>query len=400
MISVDDARARLVAAVRPLPAEIVDLKQAHGRVLAATLRAGTDQPPFPASAMDGYALRAEDGADALATLEVIGEAAAGRPFDGRVGPGQAVRIFTGAIVPSGADAVVMQEDAGRDGGQVTLTVPLKSGQFVRQQGLDFRAGEPLLDAGTLLRPAALALCAAMGHATLPVTRKPRVGVLATGDELVRPGTALAPGQIVNSNTYGLIALLERWGAAPLDLGIAADTRASLEAAAERATGCDLLITLGGASVGDHDLVQEVLGQGGIDFYKVAMRPGKPLMFGSTGSVPLLGLPGNPVSSLVTAILFALPLLATLQGRADDPLAKAFDVLPLAGDMPANDQRQDYRRAQIVAAPDGTLSVRPFKVQDSSMLRVFATSDALIERPPHAPAACTGEPVRVVRLDLI
>lgn len=401
MIPVDEAREAILSALRPLPSEDVPLDQARGRVLAMPCVAQHNQPPFRASAMDGYAVQSQDIKDLPKRLKVIGEASAGHPSPVTLESGTAIRIFTGAEVPDTADTIVLQEDttvlAPED---VEIREAPPPGRFIRPVGLDFAVGAELLGAGTVLKPQHLALLAALNRTHVSVRRRPRVGVLATGDELVRPGSTLQPGQIVNSNSYGLTALLAGWGAVPVDLGIARDTRESLGMAADQAAGLDLLITLGGASVGDHDLVSTVLGQGGeeLTFYKIAMRPGKPLMFGQFRGTPFIGLPGNPVSTLVTSLLFVLPAIATLLGCAHDPLEAARQPFETAHDLDANDRRQDYLRARFASDPNGTRQVEAFKRQDSAMLATFTQAEALIERPPHASPAPAGTPVPCLLLD--
>jgi molybdopterin molybdotransferase len=400
MLSVADALSLVLAAAEPvLPAETVPLATASGRTLAAPLIALRTQPPFPASAMDGYALRAADATAAGATLTVTGTAAAGHAFGGRIGPGEAVRIFTGAPVPNGSDTVMMQEDTQEADGRVRLTVAAVPGRHVRAAGLDFAQGDALLPAGARIDPRRLALAAAMGHAQLPVHRRPVVGVLATGDELVRPGEAARADQIVASNVYAVAAIAEAAGGEARDLGIASDDFAALEQAidAAEAQGVDVLVTVGGASVGDHDLVQSALARRGMQlgFWRIAMRPGKPLIFGRLGAMRILGLPGNPVSSIVCATLFLTPLLRALQGdplAGDDPTEAAV----LGADVPANDGRQDYVRARRLPSPDGPRVV-PFGRQDSSMLRTLAEADCLLVRDPHAPAAAAGSPCRILSL---
>jgi molybdopterin molybdotransferase len=401
LLPVEEALQKVLASVRePLPAEEVPLDSCHGRTLAAGLAALRTQPPFAASAMDGYAVRTADVAHPPATLRVIGASVAGRGFAGQVMPGEAVRIFTGAPMPDGADAVVIQEDARRDGDAVTVLESVAPGRFVRPSGLDFRAGETLLHAGQRLDARRLSLAAAMGHARLPVRRKPRVGILATGDELVRPGEAPGPDQIVASNIYALAAIVTRAGGEALDLGIARDTFADLERGitAARAGGADLLVTLGGASVGEHDLVQSALARQGMElgFWRVALRPGKPLMHGRLGAMLLLGLPGNPVSSIVCGILFAVPAIRAMLG---DPLAGADPAEParLGADLRANDGRQDYLRATLSPSLDDLPVAAALPAQDSSMLGMLARADALIVRPPHAPAVQSGEACRIIRL---
>jgi molybdopterin molybdotransferase len=402
LLSVDEALARVLEAGRDLvPAEEVPVADAVGRTLAASIAALRTQPPFPASAMDGYAVRADDVVAPGTPLTVIGEAPAGHGFAGRVGPGEAVRIFTGAPVPDGADTILIQENAERRGEQVVASQPESRGRFVRPAGLDFAAGDVLLRAGDRLGPSATALAAAMGHPRLPVRRRPLVALLATGDELVRPGEAAGPDQIVASNTYAVGGIAQRAGASTLDLGIAKDTFGALEDGIARAeaAGADVLVTLGGASVGDHDLVQSALTRRGmtLGFWRIAMRPGKPLIFGRLGRMVILGLPGNPVSSIVCAVLFLEPLLRALVGdpsAGDDPTRPA----RLGRDLPANDMRQDYLRSALgPPGPDGLPVATPFELQDSSMLRVLAQSAALMLRPPHAPAAKAGDSCRIIPL---
>jgi molybdopterin molybdotransferase len=402
LIPVEEALRRVLAGVAgPVGSESVPLAAARGRTLAEPLRALRTQPPFPASAMDGYAVRSADVAVVPATLRLVGESVAGRRFPGTVGPGEAVRIFTGAPVPDGADAIVIQEDTDTADGRVAVREGAPAGRFVRPAGLDFREGEALLEAGRRLDARRLALAAAMGHASLPVRRRPRVAVLATGDELVRPGEAAGPDQIVASNPYALAALVEEAGGETVDLGIARDSFASLEEriGAARASGADLLVTLGGASVGEHDLVQSALVRQGMElgFWRIALRPGKPLMHGRLGRMLLLGLPGNPVSSIVCGLLFVVPAVRALLGELDpgrDPTQAAIARRAL----PPNDGRQDYVRATVEGLEAGLPLVAPLDRQDSSMLGALARADALIVRPPHAPQAPAGALCRIIRLD--
>ncbi|WP_417770438.1 gephyrin-like molybdotransferase Glp [Stappia sp.] len=399
LISVDEALARLLADVEPVGTEHVPLAAANGRVLADDLAATRTQPPFAASAMDGYAVRAEDIATLPAALRVIGEAPAGHGYAGTLGPGEALRIFTGAPVPQGADTILIQENATRDGDTIAVLETATRGRFVRPAGLDFAQGEVLLRAGERVGFRELALAAAMNHAVLPVRRRPKVAILATGDELVEPGTEPGPDQIIASNHAGVAALVADCGGEPLQLGIAPDNRQAIAAAiaAARAASSDILVTLGGASVGDHDLVQEVLGKAGMDlaFWRIAMRPGKPLMAGRIEGMRVLGLPGNPVSSLVCSILFLRPLIETLLGR--EITARDREHLPLAVDIGGNDRREDYLRATIRRADDGSESVAPSERQDSSMLATLARADALVVRPPHAGPLAAGARVPVIRL---
>ncbi|HEY8565254.1 MAG TPA: gephyrin-like molybdotransferase Glp [Beijerinckiaceae bacterium] len=401
LLPVEEALRRVLAGVtEPLGEETVGLADADGRTLARDLAARRTQPPFAASSMDGYAVRSADVSRATSSLIVVGESAAGRGFAGTVGPGEAARIFTGAPMPSGADAVALQENAVRTGAEVTISGPVKPGQFVRPAGMDFREGDVLLTAGTRLDPRRLALAAAMGWADLPVRRRPRVGLLATGDELVRPGEALGPDQIVASNLYAVVRLVARAGGEAVDLGIAADTHEGLAGSLETgfASGLDVLVTLGGASVGEHDLVQEALRRQGMElgFWRIALRPGKPLMHGRLGKLLFLGLPGNPVSAIVCGLIFLEPLLRALVGDPDAGRDRTEPAI-LAVDLPGNDARQDYVRATLVPRPDGLPLVTPLPVQDSGMLSALARADALLVRPPHAPAAETGSLVRVLRL---
>ncbi len=400
LLPVEDALERLLAGARPITAtETVSLHDGNGRILAADLAAKLTQPPFDASAMDGYALRAADAAMPGAVLQVIGQSAAGHAFEGTVGAGQAVRIFTGAPVPDGADSVVLQEDITKvDDGRVRASIAVTKGRHIRPRGQDFAEGDVALSAGTRLDFRQLTLAAAMNYPSLPVYRRPRVAILATGDELVAPGGRPAASQIIGSNTFGIAALARDNGAEVIDLGIAGDTREGILAAVERArdSDADVLVTLGGASVGDHDLVQPTLVSAGmeLDFWRIAMRPGKPLMVGRLGQMHVLGLPGNPVSSLVCGLLFLEPLLCRL-GRL--PGSRRMTTAILANGMPTNDTRQDYVRARLKTADNGALEVESFGKQDSSMMRIFSQSDCLIVRPPHARAAEPGERVNIMLL---
>ncbi|WP_186417842.1 gephyrin-like molybdotransferase Glp [Bosea sp. CS1GBMeth4] len=392
-------RALLDSVPGPTPGEMLPLSQCAGRVLAADVAALRTQPPFANSAMDGYAARAAD-LEAGQELRVVGEAAAGRGFAGSVGPGEAVRIFTGAPIPDGADAILIQEDAEGVGGPlIRVARPAGKGQFVRPAGLDFETGEVLLAAGRRLDSAALGLAAAAGHPALAVRRKPLVAILATGDELVLPGEPVGPDQIVASNSFALAALVEQAGGAVLDLGIARDNHPDLAGKIEaaRRAGADVLVTLGGASVGEHDLVQAALKAQGMElgFWKIAMRPGKPMMMGRLGAMVALGLPGNPVSSIVCGHLFAMPLVEALLGIADPERDRSEPAI-LAADLRGNDERQDYLRATF-EVHDGERRVRPFAKQDSSMLANLARAEALLIRPAFAEPARAGDPCRVIRL---
>ncbi len=398
---VDEAlRLILATATMPVETESVPLSRASGRTLARDLAALRTQPPCAVSAMDGYAVRSVDVALVPVVLSLVGESAAGRGFGGTVGPGQATRIFTGAPLPAGADAVVIQEDTSALPGQVTVREAVVAGRHVRRAGQDFERGDVLLVSGLRLGPADVALVAAMNHPTVPVFRRPRVAVLATGDELVLPGEQPGPDQIVASNSFALMALAEAAGADVIDLGIARDEVSALAAAFARARAekADLLVTLGGASVGDHDLVQRALVAEGMElgFWRIAMRPGKPLMYGQLGDIQVLGLPGNPVSAIVCGLLFVRPLIRALCGDRD-PGADMSESAEFAVSAPANDVRQDYVRSRIIASDGGLPRVEPGTRQDSSLLKALSDADCLVIRPPYAPAADVGTRCRMIRL---
>jgi molybdopterin molybdotransferase len=400
LLPVAEARARVLAGNRPRGREPVPLGEALGRTLAEPLVARRTQPPFAASAMDGFALQAADLATLPAMLNVIGESAAGHGFGGTIQRGEAVRIFTGAPVPQGADAVLMQEDATLDGNRLTATRAVVEGRHIRAIGIDFKAGESLLPAGTRLGPVEIALAAASGHAEIIAVRKPRVAILATGDELVQPGEVGGADQIVASNSFAIAAYVRQSGGEPIDLGIASDDFAALEAAvrAARKAEADVLVTLGGASVGKHDLVRSALAKEGMElgFWRIAMRPGKPLIHGRLGDMLILGLPGNPASSIVCALLFLIPLLRALSGdpqAGNDPTEPAV----LGAPVPANGPREDYLRAKLSRSENGLPVATPHELQDSSLLSIFAQSQCLLVRPPLAPAAAAGDVCRVIKL---
>lgn len=390
MISVEEALDRLLALAAPLPVEQVPLAQAAGRVLAETLTARRDQPPFAASAMDGYAIKRVE-ADLHAQFKVVGEAAAGHRFSGRVGAGQAVRIFTGAPVPDGADFVIIQEDVTRQGDLIAIVNTPGDSTNIRPAGADFTEGAPL-PAPRRLTPRDVALLAAMNHAMVPVTRRPDVAILATGDELVLPGEDPGPDQIVASNSYGLKAMLEEMGCIARLLPIARDTEGSIATALQLAEGADLILTIGGASVGDHDLVAGVTASLGMDvaFHKVAMRPGKPLMAGRLGGAAMIGLPGNPVSAMVCGQVFVAPVVRRMLGLGD--VQPPPTLARLGAPLDANGPRAHYMRAVLA---DGI--VTPFKAQDSSLLSVLSQANALIVRPPGDPARTTGDKVACLAL---
>jgi molybdopterin molybdotransferase len=399
-LTVEAALAAVLDGVRAIAhVEHVDLFAASGRILAAPIAARLTQPPFDASAMDGYAVRAADVATLPARLLVIGEAAAGHAFDGEMQAGQAVRIFTGAPIPAGADAVVIQENTTRDGDIVHVVDGRLDAEHVRPRGGDFAEGAALLAADRKLSTRDVTLAAAMGHPTLPVRRRPRVAILATGDELVLPGETLRADQIVCSNPFGVAAMVAAQGAEPQFLGIARDTRESLTAHLNRARDADVIVTLGGASVGDHDLVGPVLRDMGLNlgFWKIAMRPGKPLMFGQLGAQRVLGLPGNPVSSLITARLFLVPLIRAMLGLP--PELQASHTARTTVALAANGPRAHYMRATLQTGADGGSELMPVRSQDSSLLAPLAAADVLIVRPIGAAAVAAGAAVPFLPLDM-
>ena len=403
MISVDQARDRILAGLVPTPAEVVALANAWNRVTAAPVHARLTQPPSDVSAMDGYGVRAAD-APLGARLSVIGAAPAGHPFAGTVGAGQAVRIFTGSVIPAGADGVLLQEDTTRDGDVITVNEAVAAGRHIRRAGQDFAAGDAVIPAGRRLTARDVGLAAAANHPWLSVHRRPRVAILATGDEIAMPGEPIPTGGIVSSNSHALASVVRAMGGDPVVLPIAADTTEAVAAVADSMLGMDLLVTTGGASVGDHDLVISGLQTRGlvVDFWQIAMRPGKPLLFGTMGrgpgAVPVLGLPGNPVSALVCAVLFLVPALCRLSGLPAEPPPVTHAISGAA--LKENDRRADHLRATLSRDGDGRLVATAFPVQDSAMLRRLALADALILRAAHAPALPAGAEVPIIRLDAL
>jgi len=394
MIPVSEARARILAGLEPVGIETVPLSEAYGRVLARDVLARLSNPPQDVSAMDGYAVRAAD-AD---PRRVIGATAAGHPFTGHVGPGEAVRLFTGSVIPAGADAVVIQEDVSRDADCISVRDDIRVGQHIRRAGRDFTAGQVMVQANTRLTPRHVGLIAAANHAWVAVRRRPMVAILATGDEIALPGDPLAAGCIVSSNSHALAALVRACGGQPLLLPIAGDSVAAIAEGALAARCADMLVTTGGASVGEHDLVASALAAQGmaLDFWKIAMRPGKPLMHGHMGTLPMLGLPGNPVASYLCAVLFLKPALERLLGLPGD--APSPVLARVSADLPENDRRADHLRCTLSTDPDGSLRADLIGMQDSSMLRALAHADGVILRAPHAPMLAAGSVVEVLRFD--
>lgn len=398
MISVEAARGQILAALTPVGVESIALANAHGRVLAKPVLARLTQPPANVSAMDGYALRAADGA-AGNVLKIIGAAPAGHPFAGHVGPGEAVRLYTGSFVPDGADCVIIQENIAASGALFMINETVTVAKNIRRAGQDFAVGDTLLPAGKKLGARDIGLAAAGNHPWLEVFRRPRIAILATGDEISLPGERVGPGGIVSSNAHSLAAFVNALGGEAIVLPIAGDDLAAIATGADAARGADMLVTTGGASVGDHDLVHAGLQARGLtlDFWKIAMRPGKPLMFGGIAGMPMLGLPGNPVSAFVCALLFLRPAIERLGGLPGD--APTTETAQLGEALKPNDMREDYIRATLNHNGNGWV-VTPFAVQDSGMLKTLAVADALIKRPPHDPAREAGSAVTMIRLGAV
>ncbi|MGC6453834.1 MAG: gephyrin-like molybdotransferase Glp [Candidatus Puniceispirillaceae bacterium] len=402
LLPVDEARDRILEGLGPGDAETCLLADAIGRILASDVASRLSLPPEAVSAMDGYAAREADCGSQGASLTRIGESAAGRPWDGALDTGQAVRIFTGAVVPEGADCVILQEDVDapseENGTVITITEAPRKGQFIRPAGLDVTAGKIILTAGTTMSARLISLATSAGHSEISVWRRPHIGVLSTGDELVVPGTTPGRGQIISSNATYLSAFIRACGAVPVDLGIARDRAgAVLERVRAAPIPLDMVVTTGGASVGTHDhLVSDLTSAGGeLGFWKIAMRPGKPLLHGRIDGTPLLGLPGNPVSSAVCANIFLRPAIARLSGGDHHPQLIA---ATLTEDLRENDRRQDYLRSGLDFSDDGLPMVTPARKQDSSMISIYAKANALIVRPPFDPAKSAGDTVMVMRLD--
>ncbi len=406
LLPVSDALERIVHTLEVTPAEEVPVSAAVQRVTAAPVHARRTQPPVAVSAMDGYAVRASDVAAVPVRLKRVGSAPAGSAWSGTLAAGQAVRIFTGGPVPDGADTIVIQEnvdaEAERDGVWLTVREGAPAGRYIRPAGLDFRDGDRCIAAGRVLTARDVGLAAAMNVPWLMVRRRPRIAVLSTGDEVVRPGEPLGPNRIVSSNSYALAAFIHLCGGEPVVLGIAPDTVDGLQRLARDARGCDMLLTTGGASIGEHDLVRAALapdrlGPDGlrVDFWRIAMRPGKPLIFGHLGGTPMLGFPGNPVSTLVCGLVFLKPAIEAMLGIAHEPHPPL--RARLGCDLDANDRRQDYLRSTLASNGEGERVATPFDRQDSSMLRRLAQADCLVVRPAHDPARSAGEWVEIMEL---
>ena len=399
MITVHEARLRITNNLHTMPSEQVNINDALGRVLGEDLSARRTQPPLSVSAMDGYAVKSSDITKIPINLKVIGSVPAGTRFSGAVTKGNTVRIFTGAPIPEGADAIVIQENTERLDDSVIVKETVKSGRYIRKAGLDFKYGDVLLKKGTILNARHIGLAAAMNISWLKVKIQPRIAILATGNEIALPGDILDETTIVSSNNYALEGLVKACGGSPLTLGIAEDNIDSISMMVDSAirAGSDIIVTTGGASVGDHDLVQKALGQNGlkVDFWQIAMRPGKPLIFGYINSTPMLGFPGNPVSSMVCGELFLKSAIFKLLGIPN--IEPAIETAILGRDLNKNDNREDYLRATLDITNDGTLVANPFLIQDSSMFSRLAQADCLIVRAPGAPQAFSGEKVNYISL---
>lgn len=398
LLPVADALARITDQTEPLSAEELPLHEAADRILAKDITARLSHPPYEVSAMDGYAVRAEDIVSIPATLTVIGESAAGHAFDKIVGSGEAARIFTGAPLPEGTDTIVIQENTSAENAQVTINEPAPEGNFVKAMGLDFQQGQTLLTKGTRLTSRHLSLAAAMNYPTLPVTKKPVVAIIATGDELLPPGASPATDQIISSSPYGVSAIVSRFGGIPLPLGIAKDTETSLHEMMEGAKDADIVVTIGGASTGDHDLVHGVLTNRGVElgFWKIAMRPGKPLMFGRQETQKYLGLPGHPVSAMICARVFLVPAINRLTGTCEPDFDE--QTATLTTPLEANGPRRHYMRGMLSRQPDGTAQVTPAFTQDSSVQTALAKANCLIIREPDAPALDVSAQVTIMPID--
>ena len=395
MLTVRDAHARVTAAFDRLPAETVSVAEAAGRVLAVSPAARLTQPPADLSAMDGYAVRSADAPAVPVTLRLVGQAPAGGSYDSVLQPGETVRIFTGGPLPAGADSVVIQEDTRAEGERITVLEAPRTGRHVRKAGLDFATGDKPFAVGRVLTTRDVALAAAMNLPWLSVHRRPRVAILSTGDELVMPGEPVGRNQIVSSSGLAVAALVRAWGGEASLFDIARDDASLIRDRISAGAQHDLLVTLGGASVGDHDLVQDALKALGftMDFWRIAMRPGKPLMFAALDRARVLGLPGNPVSTMVCALLFVKPSLDRMLGLPGDLPATV--PARLTVDLKQNDTREDYVRSTLARGADGGLAVTPHPVQDSSMLSVLAAASALMVRPAHDPARHAGDTVQVI-----
>ncbi|MGJ3258767.1 MAG: molybdopterin molybdotransferase MoeA [Rhodospirillales bacterium] len=396
MLSIEEALDKIRSGIAPLPTEEIFVSDALGRVLAEDVIATLSHPPQAVSAMDGYAVRAGDTTEVPATLTQIGEAAAGHKFAGEIGPGECARIFTGGALPKGADSIVIQEDTDTDGDRITIKEAAKAGEWVRAEGLDFAAGKVLLKAGRVMTARDVGLAAAAGATWIRVRRKPRIAILSTGDEIVMPGAPMRADQIVSSNSVALVAYAQVLGAEGTSIGIAEDRPESLRERLKDAAGYDILVTSGGASVGDHDLVQSVFGDEGLElgFYKIAMRPGKPLIFGRIKETYLLGLPGNPVSTGVTSAIFLKAAVEGMLGMTPQPL---YQAARLGRDLKSNGKRLDFMRAKLETSDSDLPTATPFERQDSSMMALFADADCLVMREIGAPAAKAGDIVKVVPL---